>query len=803
MDQSNDNKDMSLEELLDEVTGEEQPPAKESPAPRGRTKIRSVETSEEPMPGRVNVPSGQKAPEPDNKPPQFSDNLPKIRRMSDSTRARELAKIKKKNARNAGKKKPPVKKETHEPAEGYTYEKERPEGEYAYTQIHGAKRAQKRKKVRRTPDLTAAGTETIHLNIKDIVPVAQVPEPDPVQPVDVEPAPRAAHTSLDLTQPLNVADAAALDIRIRKSKEEAAAETERRRQEISDRMNLESSQDIRSDIAELKSAMSFRVFALAAYLAIGLLLIVGSFLGWSWAADMPAVMRAFVELLLAAGTVGVCTPVLRNGLTRLIRFRADTDSVAAVALVGSAAVCVSNVFTSIFTHETRPCFLPCVIFTLLLHSVGKLLIVSRELTNLRFASRRFNCYGLTIVEEEMRADAFTRGVLADYPILATMRHTNSLIDFRKYTYSADLADRFCRGIAPVTTIAALAVSIILTALRGDTPAYFLHLFSMFTTAASCAAITFVVNLPLLKAARRMVRHGALLLGYQSVDDFYDTNAVMIDAASFFPEGSVRIAGVKMFVGGKTREVLLSAASLAHCAGSVFASAFHDVLQDQEIPYAPVDNYVYEDSMGLSGWIHSQRVLLGNRELMKAHNIEGLPSRQRESEMVGSNQEAVYLSVSGSLAAMFLIELTADAQVEFCAKKAIRHDICLVLRSVDPMITIDKMSRLFGIPKDTIKIIPARMHPDYYTETAPVEQLSASMACTGSFVSVAQLVIGAKVLRKAGMFGVFIQAVGALLMLGLVVLEAFLHLGLTPGMMLLLETIISLITILAVNIRRTF
>ncbi|MBQ9694833.1 MAG: hypothetical protein IJV58_00205 [Oscillospiraceae bacterium] len=52
MDQSNDNKDMSLEELLDEVTGEEQPPAKESPAPRGRTKIRSVETSEEPMPGR-------------------------------------------------------------------------------------------------------------------------------------------------------------------------------------------------------------------------------------------------------------------------------------------------------------------------------------------------------------------------------------------------------------------------------------------------------------------------------------------------------------------------------------------------------------------------------------------------------------------------------------------------------------------------------------------------------------------------------------------------------------------------------
>ena len=97
-------------------------------------------------------------------------------------------------------------------------------------------------------------------------------------------------------------------------------------------------------------------------------------------------------------------------------------------------------------------------------------------------------------------------------------------------------------------------------------------------------------------------------------------------------------------------------------------------------------------------------------------------------LVGSNQQAVYVSVSGNLAAMFLVELKADAQVEFCARKAVRHGICMVLRSVDPMITIDLMSRLFDIPGDMVKIIPARMHPDYYTETAPVEQLSASMAC---------------------------------------------------------------------------
>ena len=793
-----DNKQQDLEKILDEYSEDGTPPEKSPPHRQEQpTQVRFLHaehSDSEQMPMRVNVPSGQRQEMPSQQPVRnFSDDSPKIRRMSDSTRAREIERIKKKSKK--GLRNPSVVQEEQ------TYAKERAEGDYMYTQIHGAKRAQKRRKVKRTPDLTAAGTETIHLDVKDIVSVKRLPDPEPVQPIEVEPAPRAQKTSLDLSNTA-VLNREEIDVTIKRSREEAEELTKRQR-EFQSKMEMHSVSDIRSDIDDLRSAMVFRSFALLVVFIISALLAIGSDKGFRWVEQMPPFLYALVQFLLAAASVIVCIPVLKNGLRRLVSFQADTDSLAAVSFVSCTAVTLVNAVLSVIKAEPFLCYLPCAVLTLLLHSVGKVLIVSRELTNLKLATAHESCSGLAIVEDEQRADALARGVLGDFPILAALRRTDSLIDFRKYTYSADLADRFCRLTSPLIAIAALGASIALTVLKAQNFGYAIQLFSMLTAAASCASLTFAVNLPLFQATKSMAKNGALLLGYQSVDDFYDTNALMIDAATLFPGNSAYLAGMKLFSNVNTDQTLRAAASLAAHAGSVIGSVFGDVFEDGDKRLYPVENYVYEDSLGLCGWIHSQRVLLGSRELMRAHNIEGLPSRAREAEMVGPNQEAVYLSVSGNLSAIFLIELRADRFVKFWTKQCVKHNICLILRSVDPMITLNRIETTFEMPSGMLKIIPARMHKEYDKETAPVETMSASMACSGSFGSAAQLIIGTKVLRRAAMRGVFVQAVGILLGIGLVLMESILGLGLTPAKMLMFQFTMTLLTLITVNIRRTY
>lgn len=66
---------------------------------------------------------------------------------------------------------------------------------------------------------------------------------------------------------------------------------------------------------------------------------------------------------------------------------------------------------------------------------------------------------------------------------------------------------------------------------------------------------------------------------------------------------------------------------------------------------PVESYIYEDGLGLSGWIENKRVLLGTRELMENHSIEGIPTLAKEKEYSKGNI-VMYLSISGVVSTLF-------------------------------------------------------------------------------------------------------------------------------------------------------
>ena len=126
-----------------------------------------------------------------------------------------------------------------------------------------------------------------------------------------------------------------------------------------------------------------------------------------------------------------------------------------------------------------------------------------------------------------------------------------------------------------------------------------------------------------------------MLGYQSVDDFFDTNALLVEANDLFPKGSVQIEGMKVFSGAKVDDVLLDAASLVHHGDSMLQGAFAEMIPDVGT-LLPVDEFVCEDGQGFCGWIANQRVLFGSREMMANHNIEGLPTKTREAELAEGN-----------------------------------------------------------------------------------------------------------------------------------------------------------------------
>lgn len=208
-------------------------------------------------------------------------------------------------------------------------------------------------------------------------------------------------------------------------------------------------------------------------------------------------------------------------------------------------------------------------------------------------------------------------------------------------------------------------------------------------------------------------------------------------------------------------------------------------------------------MGLCGWINNKRILFGNRELMNSHNIEGIPTKTKESEFTENGKDALYLSVSGNLAAMFIIEITAGDSIKKSMKQLEKHDMAVIIKTIDPFITINRISELFGFTDELLKIIPTRMMKDFDAETRRTKKISTSMACSGKFTSFVQLLLGTKSIRKTVSAGVILQSVSALLGLGLVSLHCLLgaFADLSPSWLLIYNLICTALTAIIVSVRK--
>ena len=533
--------------------------------------------------------------------------------------------------------------------------------------------------------------------------------------------------------------------------------------------------EIRVNINLLRNAVFFRTVSLAVLTIIGAFLAIGessyTFLYPALSQLMTVRGYCFLHLILGLLILFITFPTVINGMRKLFHREADSDTIAAMPLIP----CLLTVLATIFVpepmqHNLVHIFLPVSSFILLMNSIGKLFIIRRATRNFALLTKNFEKYIVTCVQSETAAEELTRGVVQDYPILATIRKTKQMSDFLRHTYASDLADRFSKKLAPIVAGISLLLAAAITGIRIgvlETPAenipFFCSVLTMLLTAGCSAGIPLTVNLPLDRASKRLCPHGCTLLGYQSVDDFYDVNSILVPAATLFPKQSITISGIKNFSGFQVEEALLDAASMVYAADSILQNAFAALVEEKDggMLYQ-VEDCSYEDNLGICGWIRHRRVLLGNREMMMAHHVEGMPTKVRELEMTSGSQDVLYLSVSGVVAGMFVIDITADPMVKRQMQRLKEEQISVIVKSVDSCITLQRLTTLFGVPDSMLKILPSADNDLYEKETAPLQDVSASTIHDGSFFGTARLLLEARSIKRAATTGLLLQVIAVIL-----------------------------------------
>lgn len=548
--------------------------------------------------------------------------------------------------------------------------------------------------------------------------------------------------------------------------DETAAEPSGDRSKNDEFESFEQAPEMLADIIGLRNSLRRRLIvllvtgivcallALANDMKIGLL----SFLDRT---HFPAVY-AVLTLLLGAVAVFESYTVLRSGLKNLIKGNADCDSVAAISMTAAMISGIMALFSiGSVAAGYYHIYISVAILGLVFNTAGKIMIVNRTENNFRYIAGAYDRYAVKTVDNEDVAANFTQGYVRDYPVLTKMQKTEFVEGFMKNSYCTDSSDNFARRISPIILICAMVLGLMsLIFDKNPTTAVdkmiaALAAFAGTISMCSSMALMLIVNMPMTKAARKYLEHSAIMLGYNSVEELSETNAVLVEAKQLFPAGMVDFVNLKMLSTTPVDECILMAASLTSQADSVLKSAFYKMLLGKMEMLYPVESYIYEDGQGLSGWIENKRVLLGTRELMENHSIEGLPSIAKEQEIAGGNV-TVYLSISGVVTMLFVVRATANPSIADWMQELESEGVVTVIRTVDSFLTKDFICSAFGVDKTSVKFLPFRYHKDYDEQTDYVPKTSASVICSGHFQSLAMLVLGAKRLKAASDLGIAFQ-----------------------------------------------
>lgn len=474
----------------------------------------------------------------------------------------------------------------------------------------------------------------------------------------------------------------------------------------------------------------------------------------------PAAYAILLFILMAASLV-LNRVAMLSGLSPLVHIKGNSDT--AVAVAGAAGMV--QIIVSFFClgdlngfHVNYYTVIPMLAF--FANNVGKLYMVLRVKDNFKFVSSKGQKYASKIYNNESVAMQMMSGTAADRPIIAYQHKTKFPSNFLKISYAPDPSEDLASKLAPITTIA----SIIIAVMYGVVKLSFadaLNAFALITAVSVPVATLLSVNAPVRKLCKTLLSYGSMLSGYPSVKQFCDSTAIMIDANELFPAESISLEGIKMFEDYGIDESLLCGIAILKEAQNPIANAFDSVVAETEETLPEVESVLYEDEIGLVGWIKSERILVGSRTLMEKYSVE-VPNMEYEEKYTSQGRQVTYLSRAGRLVAMFVTRYTPDAQLKAEMQRAETNGISFLIRTTDYNVTNDLVAKLYDLFYRSIKVLPTGLGNVLREAEDTVEETSRSYLITnGKAASLARAVTGCVKIKHNISLSIIIQLIAVI------------------------------------------
>lgn len=544
-------------------------------------------------------------------------------------------------------------------------------------------------------------------------------------------------------------------------------EPQKERRFTGDFTDFSQAEDVRAELQHRHRSGTFRMWLAAA---------AGALLLWS---DISVIyygqptlapsLFLLLNLLLLACMAILLYPMLRDGTTALLHGKPTAETVPAIV---TAAVLLHTLvqwsdLAALEAGEAR-LFTSLAALSLLLCGMGRMAKLDRIRQNFTLVSHDTQKFAaVEITDERAATEIGRRAVVTGVPRVAFFRPVRFLDDFLANAYMDDRYDRIMSRFLPIAGGVCLVIGIIAGVSAKSAAVGFSALVGALCVLLPAAPLA--LNVPLFGTCRRLLREDDLLCSYAAAERFGKLHGVALDVSDLYRQDSVALHGIRTFCDTRIDEAIMDAAAVAIRTDGPLAGLFLRIIEERTEILPAVENLVFEQDMGFSGWVGGRRVLVGNRKLLENHGVD-TPSGDYERKYKKDNRELVYLSVGGALSAMFIISYLADPEVEEALHELQDAHLSLLIRSCDPNVTEESLCAGFHLDDYYVDLLSAsagRLYDGLRHENA--DRVSAGAAVNGKISGIAALLTACRRLKRRGTAAMVTQialsAVGALWCLG--------------------------------------
>ena len=392
-----------------------------------------------------------------------------------------------------------------------------------------------------------------------------------------------------------------------------------------------------------------------------------------------------------------------DGLTSVFKRRITGDSAVSLSI---AFALIQNTLAAVVggNQLETAVFSTAAVFGVLVQRITEKLNAQRILGNFEVCAYKYehNMYAVHPFENESEIFELGRGLMMGNAELLYSSKLAFPTDFVKNSEKNTESTKLLNILIPV----ALGASAVTGVLAGIFNKSVMTGFAAFTAAFCVSSPIFTAFVPAFIeriTGRDLNASGTMISNLETVEKTAAANAVVMDSADIFDRSRCTMHGMKNFENIRIDDVLLYAAALVIKSGGPLRECFEQVVDGRQDILPPVKELVYEDKLGIAARIHNQPVLLGNRNLLVHHNIE-VPEKTLEERYSHSGRKVMYLAVAGKIAALFVVSYAVDKNLAPYFRQLEANGIQVLVRTNDVNVTEELISKSFGLPQETFKVL---------------------------------------------------------------------------------------------------